>query len=133
MAFNVKTRLAQALWQVLQERPAGQRHGTTGFWLASLERVRSQGVVRVADLPSSRFVFEADIDPEGTHVMSASRMSEYLEHFRIRTLSGQPLEEPPDATIHRCLAQGRIVVVFRSARPHDGPMNHTGQNPVWYT
>lgn len=135
MPFNVKTRRAMALWESLLAKPAGQRHGATGFWRASLPKVRAERLLRVAYLPERRFVFEADIDPHGTHTMTSSRIEEYLEHERFK-LSGFDPSKSIDQIVEEirgCIAQGRIVVAFHDARPFDRGIGYTGQNPLWYT
>lgn len=50
------------------------RHGVTHFWLASLKRVQDERLIRIAYMPDRRFVLEAEIDGEATHVMVAERL-----------------------------------------------------------
>ena len=135
MAFNIKTRQAHALWAELEEKRAEERDGFSGFWRASLERVREQRLLRVADLDSRRFVFEADIDPAATHAMTMARMDEYRRHEAVKAVDAAYAASlgPLDEAIRRCIAQGRIVVAFRNARAIDDVMEHSGSNPVWYT
>lgn len=135
MAFNVKSHYALAVCRSVLSKPVGERNGITGFWKASLARVQDELVVRVAYLPDRRFVFEADIDADATHIMVSSRIDEYIEHECLkRSLSHSVL--PLDAIrkeMREAVEHGRIVVAFRNARAFQGDIDHTARNPVWYT
>ena len=135
MAFNIKTRQAHSLWAELEAKPEIDRDGFSGFWKASLERVRGERIVRVADIDSRRFVFEAEIDPAETHTMTMARFNEYRAHEEVKAVDAAYAASlgPLDRAIRDCIAQGRIVVAFRNARAADGELDHVGSNPIWYT
>ncbi len=84
MSFNVKSRLADAVVEAALSKPPGQRHGSTGFWKASLKRVLEHRHIRIATLHGHRFLLIAEIDKEKTHVMVPDRLEEYLEHERLK-------------------------------------------------
>ncbi len=135
MPFNVKSHYALAVCKNVLSKPGGNRDGITGFWKASLHRVQNELVVRVAYLPDRRFVFEADIDADATHIMVSSRIDEYIEHEclkRSQTHSVLPLDAIRQE-MREAIAQGRIVVAFRNAHAFQGNIEHTGRNPIWYT
>lgn len=135
MTFNIKSRFALAVSENALARPIGRRHGTTGFWVASLRRVQNERLVRMAYMPEHRFVFEAEIDADLTHVMTLTRIDEYIEHEYLKRLNSKEVLSSDGVRneIVRCIEQGRIVVAFRNAHAFDGATEHTGQNPVWYT
>lgn len=45
MSFNVKSWLVDAVVDSVLAKPSGSRHGITGFWRASLDRVRNERIV----------------------------------------------------------------------------------------
>lgn len=133
MALNIKTQYALAIRDHVLALPPGHRNGITGFWVAALNRAQNEAILRIALLNAHGFVLEADIDPEGTHVMVPEPIEEYLDHERLKRRD-HPL---PDAemrqTVENCIRGGRIVVTFRNARAFDGDPHHVGRNPIWYT
>ena len=135
MPFNVKSNYSLAVCKNVLSKPVGKRNGITGFWKASLPRVQNELIVRVAYLPDRRFVFEADIDADASHVMVASRIDEYIEHECVKRSQAHSLV-PLDAIrkdMIAAIAGERIVVAFRNARVFQGDIEHTARNPVWYT
>jgi hypothetical protein len=89
----------------------------------------------MAYLPDRRFVLEADIDADATHVMVSSRIDEYIEHEclkRSQTHSLLPLDAIRKE-MREAVAHERIVVAFRNARAFQGDIEHPTRNPVWYT
>lgn len=134
MSFNVKSRLADAVVQAALSKPAGHRHGCTGFWKASLKRVLEERYLRIATLNGHRFLLLAEIDPEGTHTMQPERLGEYIEHeFLKQSLEQTPLSQSEaEAKVKERLVQGRIVVAFKDARAISGSIETTSRNPVWY-
>ena len=135
MPFNLKTRFGVTLRDVVLSKPSGQRNGVTGFWIASLNRVQDEQCVRIADLLERRYVLEGDIDAAATHAMVPARIDEYIAHEMLKR-SRDTERVSMDwlkAQMDRCIEQGRLVVAFKNARPIDGPIEHSGQNPVWYS
>jgi hypothetical protein len=135
VTFNVKTRFALTLRDTVLSKPPGQRNAVTGFWVASLARVQDEQLVRIAYLPDSRFVLEADIDPAVTHLMVRDRMDEYIAHELLkRSRETSPVSmDWVKSELEKCIDRRRVVVGFRNARPIDGPIENHGQNPVWYS
>lgn len=133
MALNIKTQYALAIRDHVLALPPGHRNGITGFWVAALNRVQSETIIRIAFMNDHRFVMEADIDPRGTHVMVRERIEEYLDHERLKRRD-HPL---PDAEmlqkVQNCTNGRRIVVAFRNARAFDRDIHYVGRNPIWYT
>ncbi len=135
MTLNIKSNFALTIAQEALRRSAGERHGITGFWVASLHRVCNERLLRIAHMPQRVFVLEAEIDADATHIMVPERMDEYTEHERLkraqlnRTLAIDDIR----AEMNRCIDQGRLVVAFRNARAIDVHVEHTNRNPVWYT
>jgi hypothetical protein len=111
------------------------RDGISGFWRASLSRVQNERIYRLAYISERRFVLEADIDSEHTHVMVPDRFDEYIEHALLKR-SHNPRLVDLDAlrrAIRKYINQGRIIVALRNARPIYGDAGDTGRNPIWYT
>ncbi|PYS20755.1 MAG: hypothetical protein DMF72_20075 [Acidobacteria bacterium] len=135
MAFNVKSIWTSTVARNVLSKPAGMRHGMTGFWVASVPRIQKERIVRMAYLPNRRFVLEAEIDAGGTHVMAQSRFDEYLEYELLkRSQGGHPLPVAQLRNdIQTCINRGRIVVAFRNARAYSGNADESGRNPIWYT
>ena len=132
MAFNVKSTWAVTLANHILSRP--NRDGISGFWRASLPRVQSERIYRLAYIPERRFVLEADIDSERTHTMVSDRFDEYVEHaVLMRSGPGIVDLESRRRAVRKYIDQGRIVVALRNARPISGDTGETGRNPVWYT
>jgi hypothetical protein len=104
-------------------------------WPTGLSRVQKQGLMRIAYMPDRRFVFDAEIDPDGTHIMVPERMDEYMEHELLkRSQTNEALKlDVIRSELEQCIKQGRIVVAFRNARAIHADTGYTGQNPVWYT
>jgi hypothetical protein len=135
MTFNVKTRWGGTLRKHLLSLPVGERHLCTGFWLAALERVRGERLVRIADMTTRQFVLEADIDPTETHEMDATRIEEYVKIELLKRTGfdrSVTLNEVREH-VRRRLSKGAIVVAFRNARAYDAPLDHKGRLPFWYT
>lgn len=135
MAFNVKSQWARTVARHVLSKPAGNRDGISGFWVSSVPRIQNERIFRMAYLDDRRFVFEAEIDAGGTHVMQQSRFDEYLEHELLkRSQSYHPMELAQlRRDIQDCINRGRIVVAFRNARAFAGDAGDTGRNPIWYT
>jgi hypothetical protein len=131
MAFNVKSTWALALAGL--SRP--NRDGISGFWRASLPRVQNERIYRLAYISERRFVLEADIDSERTHIMVPDRFDEYLEHALLKRSRNPRLVDLDflRRAIRKYINQGRIVVALRNARPISGDAGETRRNPVWYT
>jgi hypothetical protein len=133
MAFNVKSSWAVPLANHILSRP--DRDGVSGFWVASLQRVRDERIYRLAFITERRFVLEADIDSERTHTMVPDRFEEYLEHALLKRSHNPRLVDLDylRSAIRKYINQGRIVVALRNARAISGDSGETGRNPVWYT
>lgn len=135
MAFNVRSEWARTVARHVMSKPAGRRHGISGFWTASAPRVQGERIFRMAYIPDRRFVLEAAIDPQGTHVMTQSRFEEYVEHEWLK-LSQNHRALPLDRIrrdVQTCIDRGRIVVAFRNARYYAGDIDIAGRTPFWYT
>jgi hypothetical protein len=133
MAFNVKSEWADALASHILSRP--NRDGISGFWRASLSRVRNERIYRLAHLRERRFVLEADIDSERAHRMVPDRFDEYLEHALLKRSHNPRLVDLDylRRAIRKYTNQGRIIVALRDARTISGDPGETGRNPIWYT
>ena len=135
MTFNVKTKWGETVRRHLLSLPVGERNLCTGFWLAALERVRAERLVRIADMRTRRFVLEADIDPTETHAMDPERIEEYVKIELLKRTGidrGVTLQEVREH-VRRRLSKGGVVVAFRNARAYDAPLEHVGRLPFWYT
>ena len=138
MTVNIKFNQALAICKSVLSKPAGERHGITGFWHASLRRVQDQRLIRLADMPHRRFVLEAEINPAGTHVMVLERMEEYIDHELLKRslkLDGLSPDERVKArdNVREILRHcDRVVIAFRNARALNGQIEHGGKNPIWY-
>jgi len=133
VTFNVKSRYALAVRNHVIALPAGHRHGITGFWAASAWRVQNERLVRIAYLHDRRFVLEAEIDAEGTHVMVQGRFDEYIAHEVVKRADERLPVVELRREIQNCIDRGRIIVAFRNARAIDGDIEYSGRNPVWYS
>ena|SRR5437667_4623871 len=139
MAVNIKFDRALAVCKSVLSRPPRERHGITGFWHASLRRVRNQRLIRLADMPHRRFVLEAEINPAGTHVMVLERMEEYIDHellkrsLNLDELSPDEVHKARDKLREILRPCDRIVIAFRNAHVLGDEIEHRGKNPVWYT
>ncbi|WP_216916393.1 MULTISPECIES: hypothetical protein [unclassified Synechococcus] len=134
MSFNVKSWLVDAVVDSVLAKPSGSRHGITGFWVASLDRVRSERILRVGTLHGRHFLLTAEIDPDATHVMDPKRFDEYVEH-EILKHSKDKVSYPIQAArahVQECVEKGRIVVAFRNARAFTEDFRSNGRNSVWY-
>ena len=139
MTVNIKFNQALAICKSVLSKPAGERHGITGFWHASLRRVQDQRLIRLADMTHRRFVLEAEIDPAGTHMMVPERMEEYIDHELLKRslnldgLSPDEVHKARDKLRQLLRPCDRIVIAFRNAHVLGGEIEHRGKNPVWYT
>jgi hypothetical protein len=134
MSFNVKSRLAEAVVDSVLAKPSGSRQGITGFWLASLDRVRHERILRIGTLHGHHFLLAAEIDPIATHVMDPKRLDEYVEHEILKHSKDKdsyPIEAAR-AHVQECVEKGRIVVAFRNARAFTEGFKSNGRNSVWY-
>ena len=84
MAFNVKSERADVVSAHILSTAADGQPAISGFWKASLSRVKTERIFRMAQRPGGNFVLEADIDAGKTHVMTPHRFPEYLEHERLK-------------------------------------------------
>lgn len=134
MSFNVKSRLVGAVVDAVLAKPSGSRHGITGFWLASLDRVRNERILRIGTLHGHHFLLAAEIDPVATHVMDPKRLDEYVEHEILKHSNDKDSHSIQAARAHvkECVEKGRIVVAFRNARAFTGGFKSNGRNSVWY-
>ena len=139
MAVNIKFDQALVVCKSVLSKPVGERDGITGFWHASLPRVQGQSLIRIAAMRRRRFVLEAEIDPEGSHMMTPERMEEYINHellkrsLNLHGLSPDEVRKARDKIREILRPCDRIVIAFRNARPLDGVIEHLGKNPIWYT
>lgn len=134
MSFNVKSWLVDAVVDSVLAKPSGSRHGITGFWRASLDRVRKERILRIGTLNGNHFLFAAEIDPIATHVMDPKRLDEYIEHEILKHSNDKdsyPIEAAR-AHVQECVEKGRIVVAFRNARAFTEAFKSNGRNSVWY-
>jgi hypothetical protein len=134
MSFNVKSRLADAVVDSVLAKPSGSRHGITGFWRASLDRVRNERILRIGTLHGRHFLLAAEIDPIATHVMDPKRLDEYVEHEILKHSKDKEPHSIQAARAHvqECVEKGRIVVAFRNARAFTEEFKGNGRNSIWY-
>jgi len=134
MSFNVKSRLADAVVDAVLAKPSGSRHGITGFWLASLDHVRKERILRIGTLHEKHFLLAAEIDPIATHVMDPKCLDEYVEHEILKHSKDKDSYSIEAARTHvqECIEKGRIVVAFRNARAFTEEFNSNGRNSIWY-
>ncbi|WP_094584968.1 hypothetical protein [Synechococcus sp. BO 8801] len=134
MSFNVKSWLVDAVVDSVLAKPSGSRHGITGFWRASLDRVRNERILRVGTLHGRHFLLAAEIDPIATHVMDLKRLDEYVEHEILKHSNDKDSYsiEAARAHVQECVEKGRIVVAFRNARAFTEAFKSNGRNSVWY-
>ncbi|MCP9850766.1 hypothetical protein [Cyanobium sp. Morenito 9A2] len=134
MSFNVKSWLVDAVVDSVLAKPSGSRHGITGFWLASLNRVRNERILRIGTLHGHHFLLAAEIDTDTTHVMDPNRLDEYVEHEMLKHSKDKDSFSIQAARAHvqECVEKGRIVVAFRNARALTGEFKSNGRNSVWY-
>lgn len=134
MSFNVKSWLADAVVDAVLAKPSGSRHGITGFWLASLNRVLNERILRIGTLNGHHFLLAAEIDTIATHVMDPKRFDEYVEHEILKHSKDKDSLSIQAARTHveECIEKGRIVVAFRNARAFTGGFKSNGRNSVWY-
>mgnify|MGYP001809604615 CR=1 FL=1 len=134
MSFNVKSWLVDAVVDSVLTKPSGSRHGITGFWIASLDRVRSERILRVGTLHGRHFLLAAEIDPDATHVIHPKRFDEYVEHKILKRSKDKDSYsiEAARAHVQEGVEKGRIVVAFRNARAFTGEFKSNGRNSVWY-
>ena len=118
MSFNVKSWLVDAVVDSVLAKPSGSRHGITGLWLASLDRVRNERILRIGTLHGHHFLLAAEIDPVATHLMDPKRFDEYVEHEMLKHSRDKDSCSMQAARAHvqECVEKGRIVVAFRNAR-----------------
>jgi hypothetical protein len=134
VSFNVKSRLVEAVVDSVLAKPSGSRHGITGFWVASLDRVRHERILRIGTLHGRHFLLAAEIDPIATHVMDPKRFDEYVEHEMLKHSNDKdPFSiEAARAHVQECVEKGRIVVAFRNARAFTEEFKNNGRNSIWY-
>ncbi|MCP9826965.1 hypothetical protein KBZ19_00470 [Synechococcus sp. L2F] len=134
MSFNVKSWLVDAVVDSVLAEPSGLRHGITGFWLASLNRVRHERILRIGTLHGHHFLLTAEIDPIATHVMDPKRLDEYVEHEILKHSKDKDSYSIEAARTHvqECIEKGRIVVAFRNARAFTEGFKSNGRNSIWY-
>lgn len=134
MSFNVKSWLVDAVVDTVLAKPSDSRHGITGFWRASLDRVRKERILRIGTLNGHHFLLAAEIDPDATHVMDPKRLDEYVEHEVLKHSKGKDSYsiEAARAHVQECVERGRIVVAFRNARAFTEAFKSNGRNSVWY-
>ncbi len=134
MSFNVKSRLAESVVDAVLVKSSGSRHGITGFWRASLNRVLNERILRIGTLNGHHFLLAAEIDPIATHVMDPKRLDEYVEHEILKHSKDKDSYSIQAARAHvqECVEKGRIVVAFRNARAFTGGFKSNGRNSVWY-
>jgi hypothetical protein len=134
MSFNVKSWLVDAVVDSVLAKPSGSRHGITGFWRASLDRVRNERILRIGTLHGHHFSLAAEIDPDATHVMDPKRLDEYVEHEILKHSKDKVSfsMEAARAHVQECVERGRIVVAFRNARAFTEAFKSNGRNSVWY-
>jgi hypothetical protein len=135
MAFNVKTKWGETIRRHVLSLPPRERSLCTGFWLAALDRVKSERLLRIADMNTHRFVLEADIDPDETHSMHPDRIEEYVKIELLKRTGADQAVTLQEVREHvrRRLSKGGIVVAFRNARAYDAPLEHRGRLPFWYS
>ena len=134
MSFNVKSWLVDAVVDSVLAKPSGSRHGITGFWRASLDRVRKERILRVGTLHGRHFLLAAEIDPIATHVMDPKRLDEYVEHEILKHSNDKDSYsiEAARAHVQECVEKGRIVVAFRNARAFTEAFKSNWRNSFWY-